>query len=130
MVLAFPRAFRGDILDPLTLVGLGARLIETATMPEAEVRQLLEERTDVGSAIRLAHRVHAITGGNPSLVTALAHDLVQAGGPRARGTPSRSARASGPPTSAGWSAIHTSPHASRLWPYSATTPTRAGRPGC
>ncbi|GAA2346231.1 hypothetical protein GCM10010376_79490 [Streptomyces violaceusniger] len=87
MVLAFPRAFRGDILDPLTLVGLGARLIETATMPEAEVRQLLEERTDVGSAIRLAHRVHAITGGNPSLVTALAHDLVQAGGPPRPGDP-------------------------------------------
>nr|WP_244190785.1 helix-turn-helix transcriptional regulator [Streptomyces caeruleatus] len=79
VALVFPRTSDGGALCPLEFVGLGARLIETPVLGEAEVDRLLRERTDVATARRLTSRVHAISGGNPALVTALLRDLGQVG---------------------------------------------------
>jgi DNA-binding CsgD family transcriptional regulator len=79
VALAFPRTCDGRVLDPLEFVGLGARLIETTTMREAVVNRLLKRRTDADTARRLTSRVHAISGGNPALVTALVRDLAHSG---------------------------------------------------
>lgn len=78
VALAFPPTGHGALLDPLELAAHGARMIRTSVLGEDAIAELLVELTGSAAAGDLAPYVHAVTGGNPALVTALAHDLAQA----------------------------------------------------
>ncbi|GAB2595807.1 LuxR family transcriptional regulator [Streptomyces capparidis] len=80
MVLAHGQALRRSTAHRPELLGLPAcRMLETATLPRAETRELVERRLGAEAADRLGGFVHDVSGGSPALVGALVEDLAASG---------------------------------------------------